>query len=101
MGMKDRSQGGKAALADRKGEPVSNSGLKELIESGRLPVGTKLRLNRRDHTTTATVVQGGIKVGKKVYASPSGAASAITGGSINGWAVWRTEDGQPLATLRD
>ena len=67
---------------DDKGTPT----LQELIESGRLPVGTKLRFTRRDATTTATVVQDGLRIGRKVYRSPSGAASAITGGPINGWA---------------
>ena len=80
---------------------MSRGGLKELIDSGRLAVGTKLKLNRRDGTTTATVVQDGIRLGKKTYRSPSGAASALTGGQINGWAVWKTEDGEPLAKLRD
>jgi hypothetical protein len=64
-------------------------------------VGTKLRFKRRDGTTTAAVVQGGLKVGRKLYRSPSSAASAITGGPINGWAAWRTEDGEPLGKLRD
>jgi hypothetical protein len=80
---------------------MGTRGLKELIDSGRLPVGTRLRFKRRDRTTTATVVQDGIKLGKKVYRSPSGAASAVTGGPVNGWAVWKTEDGEPLAKLRD
>ena len=80
---------------------MSRPTLKELIDSGRLPVGTKLRFKRRDGITTATVVGGGLKVGKKVYPSPSSAASAVTGGPINGWAAWRTEDGEPLGKLRD
>ena len=59
-----------------------------------------MRLTRRDATTTATVVQDGLKIGRKVYRSPSGAASAITGGPINGWAAWRMEDGERLGKLR-
>ena len=74
--------------------------LQELIESGRLPVGTKVRFNRREGTTTATVVADGLRIGRKVYRSPSGAASAITGGPINGWAAWRTQDGERLGKLR-
>ena len=80
---------------------MSRRALKELIDSGRLPVGTKLRFKRRDGTTTATVVQGGLRVGRKLYRSPSSAASAVTGGAINGWAVWRTEDGESLGKLRE
>ena len=64
---------------------MSTPTLKELIESGRLPVGTKVRFTRRDGSTTATVVPDGLRMGKKVYRSPSGAAAAITGGRINGW----------------
>ena len=81
-------------------DDTSTPTLQELIQSGRLPVGTKVRFTRRDATTTATVVQDGLRIGRKVYRSPSGAASAITGGPINGWAAWRTEDGQRLGTLR-
>ena len=80
---------------------MSRATLKELIDSGRLPVGTKLRFKRRDGTTTATVVGGGLRMGRKLYRSPSSAASAVTGGPINGWAAWRTEDGEPLGKLRD
>jgi len=79
---------------------MSRRALKELIESGRLPVGAKLTFERRDGTATATVVADGIKIGKKVYGSPSSAASALTGGPINGWAVWKTENGERLAKLR-
>ena len=79
---------------------TSTPTLQELIESGRLPVGTKVRFTRRDATTTATVVPDGLRIGRKVYRSPSGAASAITGGPINGWAAWRTEDGERLGKLR-
>ena len=46
---------------------MSRATLKELIDSGRLPVGTKLRFKRRDGTTTATVVADGLRVGKKVW----------------------------------
>ena len=81
---------------DDEGTPT----LQELIQSGRLPVGTKVRFTRREGTTTATVVQDGLRIGRKVYRSPSAAASAITGGPINGWAAWRTEDGEPLGKLR-
>src|SRR5437867_3206789 len=52
------------ALQGRSGRPEGGMGmqedstptLQELIESGRLPVGTKVRFNRREGTTTATVV---------------------------------------------
>ena len=80
---------------------MSRPTLKELIDSGRLPVGTKLQFKRRDGIATATVVGGGLRVGRKLYRSPSSAASAVTGGPINGWAAWRTEDGEPLGKLRD
>jgi hypothetical protein len=33
----------------------------------------------------------GFKVGTNVYQSPSGAAKAITGSEVNGWAFWGME----------
>ena len=35
-----------------------------------------------------------------VFKSPSGAAEFITGGSANGWTVWKTKDGQAIDIYR-
>ncbi|WP_260476209.1 DUF4357 domain-containing protein [Streptomyces sp. WAC 06783] len=34
------------------------------------------------------------------FASPSKAASAVTGTASNGWTLWRTADGRVLDVLR-
>ncbi|WP_399200199.1 DUF4357 domain-containing protein [Streptomyces sp. WAC 06725] len=34
------------------------------------------------------------------FASPSKAASAVTGTASNGWPLWRTADGRTLDVLR-
>jgi hypothetical protein len=78
--------------------------LAELIASGRLPIGTSLYhpiRTRHYRTTRATVVAGGIEVSGKVYGSPSAAARAITGNSINGWRFWRVESsGEEIGSIR-
>lgn len=68
------------------------AGLLDLIRSGRLAVGTTLYHPARRHRergVEAVVEVGGIRIGNKVYTSPSAAAEAITGGPVNGWIFWR------------
>lgn len=77
--------------------------LSELIENGRLPLGTRLvhRARSRDRDVTGVVTAEGIRVGNTVYASPSGAAKVMKGVAANGWVWWRLESsGEPLASLR-
>jgi hypothetical protein len=80
---------------------VASKALQELVGSKRLKVGTKLTFKRREGSTTATVTEEGLRVGRKIYGSPSSAASAITGGPINGWAAWRLPNGELLDSLRE
>ncbi len=35
------------------------------------------------------------------YWSPSKAAVVVTGSSVNGWTLWRTDDGRTLDDLRN
>lgn len=79
--------------------------LTDLISDGTLPVGTELYHPARRHAdraVTASIAAGGIEVAGKVYASPSGAARAVTGTvAENGWAWWRVKaTGRPIAELR-
>jgi hypothetical protein len=58
-------------------------------------VGTvyEKRFNKTPYRLTVVKTENGIgfKVGSNVYASPSGAAKAITGSEVNGWAFWGIE----------
>lgn len=74
--------------------------LRRLIEDGVLPVDTVLTPSRKDLMTTARVAKDGLVVNGRVYASPSGAAYAITGYQVNGWMFWHLPDGTALGSIR-
>jgi hypothetical protein len=74
-----------------------------LIRDGRLAVGTTLSHFPRVHSErviTAKVTEEGIRVGRRTYPTPSGAARAVTGRQVDGWLYWRLPSGDLLATLR-
>ena len=74
-----------------------------LIRSGKLRVGTILLHRGRSGgytDATATVVEGGLRMGGRIFSTPSGAARAITGKPVDGWIFWRMPDGDPLDSLR-
>jgi len=82
---------------------MAGAELLALISSGRLAIGVTLVHQARRHSdrnVTATVVKEGLQVGSKVYGTPSGAARAITGKPVDGWAFWRLPNGQRLDSLR-
>lgn len=82
---------------------MAREGIQALIRAETLPIGTDLHhVSRRypDRGVTATVVEGGIKLGDRVYASPSGAAKSVTGTAVDGWTFWRLPDGRRLDALR-
>ncbi len=66
-------------MAKRKNRPTPRS-------------GTKLRKVYKGREYVLSVVRtesgAGYEVGGKVYASPTGAAKAITKREINGWVFW-------------
>jgi hypothetical protein len=76
----------------------------ELLAAGHVALGTELvHVGRRHprHDASAVVVRGGIQVGSTVFASPSGAARAITGKPEDGWLFWRIRpSGARLDVLR-
>ena len=77
--------------------------LRDLIRSGKLPIGTTLEHKGRiytDRTVTATVVESGIRLHGQVFKTPSGAAKAVTRKPVDGWSFWRLPDGRPLEALR-
>jgi len=81
--------------------PRSSPELLALIASGALEIGTVLQhQHRKGSAVTALVVEGGIRIGERVMASPTEAARSITGSAINGWDWWRLPDGRALSSVR-
>lgn len=77
--------------------------LLRMIHDGTLAEGTVLHHTGRRHldrSVRATVVAGGLRLGGKVYRTPSSAAHSITGAPVQGWVFWRLPDGKPVASLR-
>jgi hypothetical protein len=69
----------------------SENGRKPVL-AGYFPNGGKLRFWYKDKIFSARVKKSGIiKFGKKLYTSPSLAATAITSRPMNGWQCWRYE----------
>lgn len=86
-------------------ERMARHSLQDLVRSGAITVGTEVYHPGRQHpdrSVTGRITAAGIEVAGKVYASPSGAARAVTGGGAeNGWRWWRVKpDGRTLADLR-
>ena len=70
---------------------------------GLIPAGTEIELIARGKAAQAVITgDGTIKVGEKVYATPSAAGSSVVGNSIDGWVVWRVPSlgNRSLADLR-
>lgn len=81
--------------------PVPNrftGALADLMEAGFLKPGDKLAFHqsRAKRTGRARILGNGfIAVNGQTdgFSSPSKAAQAVTGNVINGWTLWRTQDG--------
>ena len=63
------------------------------------PIGRRLTAYHRGRSRSATIVAAaeftsgrGVRAGRRVYASLSGAGAAITGYQVNGWRFWRAVD---------
>lgn len=52
------------------------------------PAGTEFRANYKGQTVLGRVEAGSLVVNGKRYDSPSAAAVAVTGNSVNGWIFW-------------
>ncbi|MBX2990348.1 MAG: DUF4357 domain-containing protein [Bacteroidetes bacterium] len=52
------------------------------------PVGTEFRANYKGRVYQAEAQNGGLYLDGKVHSSPSAAAIAVTGNSVNGWVFW-------------
>jgi hypothetical protein len=83
-------------------EPVKaklSGPLADLMEAGLLKADEKLAFYQRraKRTGRATVTADGqliVEGQAKVFSSPSKAAAAVTGNVINGWTLWRTQNGE-------
>ena len=56
-----------------------------------LPAGTKLRMSYNGKTFNGAIESGTWSVNGMPYGSPSAAASALTGVSLNGWIYWEAQ----------
>lgn len=70
-----------------------------------LPAGTKLRMSYNGKTFSGAIESGTWLVNGARYVSPSAAASALAGVSLNGWIYWEaqipgTDKWQPIAKFR-
>lgn len=79
--------------------------LQALVASGAVQIGAEVFHAARRHperTVKGKIVAKGIEVGGRVYASPSGAARAVTGTAAeNGRRWWRLNPGgETLESLR-
>lgn len=69
--------------------PLDRPGPRDLVvKAVRFPEGASLRMAHKGKTTFAEIGDGAIWVNGKAYKSPSAAAIAVAGTSVNGWRLW-------------
>lgn len=72
-----------------------------LLQASLLSAGDVLSVRYKGVEYRATVrANGHLSLQGKDYPSPTAAAVAITGGSVNGWRFWRLATGETLGALR-
>lgn len=89
--------------------PVAARGpLAELMKAGLLKAGEKLAFRQKQagRSGQATVTSDGqlvVSGHKQPMSSPSAAAEVVTGNQINGWTLWRLDNGKgpTLGKLRE
>jgi hypothetical protein len=59
-----------------------------IVKNVRFPNGTDFRAKHKGQTFSGRVSGGALMVEGKAYDSPSAAAIAISGNSVNGWLFW-------------
>lgn len=69
------------------------------------PHGTEFRARYKGHLYFGRIEDGNLMVDGKSYGSPSGAATDMTGTSINGWLFWEclfpdSDTWRPINSLR-
>jgi hypothetical protein len=95
-------EGHRMAMTRAEHRPARKVELADLISAGMIEEGTMLYARgRRSDAVTATVLSdGALEVSGVRHATPSGAAKATTGGSVNGWTFWLL-DRKTKRTLKD
>lgn len=96
------------ALPAAPAEPATNGAGEIGAWSGKgatLPAGTKLRMTYIGKLHTGVIEGGGWAVEGGHYESPSAAADAATGKSLNGWLYWQvqlpgSDEWKPISALR-
>ena len=105
LGYDPASPGDKTTLRGRttQGKRYFGVKLQDLIDAGRLTVGTRLVSVNGAWPATSTVTADGLEYDGRTFTSPSAAGDAVTGGSVPGWDFWaiETDTGRTtLATIR-
>lgn len=77
--------------------------LKMLIDAHILAPGTSLRAESDDSVSALLNADGSISLAiegnLREYQSPSAAAKALTGKSVNGWVFWKVDESGQINTL--
>jgi hypothetical protein len=81
------------------GQTIPTGPLADLMKAGLIQPGTKLAFHQRraKRTGRARVLSAGqiaVQGQSEAFWSPSKAAEAVTGNVINGWTLWRVDDGE-------
>ena len=81
------------------GQTIPTGPLADLMKAGLLKPGEKLAFHQRraKRTGRARVLSSGqiaVDSHRETFWSPSKAAQAVTGNVINGWTLWRINDGE-------
>jgi hypothetical protein len=78
--------------------------LAQLVTAGVVKAGSQLiSINGGWPATGIVSEDGSVTVGNNAFGTPSAAASAVTGGPVNGWEFWALEEEDervPLSVLR-
>lgn len=95
-------EGHRVAMTRTEHRPERKVEVADLISAGMIDEGAILYARgRRPGDLTATVLpDGALEVSGVRYVTPSGAAKATTGGSVNGWTFWLL-DRKTKRTLKD
>lgn len=97
---------GSGPAAPTMAAPVARGPLAPLLKADLLKAGERLHFSQpRARRTAVAMVQadGSLKMEGRAaaYWSPSKAAAVVTGSSVNGWTLWRNDDGRTLDDLRN
>ena len=100
----DQPEGAGARELSAKAPRKQDVKLAEIVASGLIPVGAKVVSTSKKWPAEGRILNDGrIETGGDAFESPSGAASAVAGGtSVNGWIFWAIDkpEGERLAEVK-